>query len=189
MNMTPTNADDRPEGALPDGEPKQYLTFALCGEDYGIEILQVQEIKCLSRITPIPNTPPHVRGVLNLRGTVVPVVDLRAKFGLGEIEYNRFTVIIVVNVGRRVMGLVVDAVSDVLNLGKDDVQPPPELGGVLDFSFVTGMARAGDRLITLLDIERLLGQEAGTAAEPTTTAAAPATATATTTTETAALTA
>ena len=181
MSMTPTDADDRP-----DGEPKQYLTFALCGEDYGIEILRVQEIKCLSRITPIPNTPRHVKGVLNLRGTVVPVVDLRAKFGLGEIEYNRFTVIIVVNVGRRVMGLVVDAVSDVLNLGKADVQPPPELGGVLDLSFVTGMARSGDRLITLLDIERLLGQEAATAAEATT--AVPA-APAATTTETAVLTA
>jgi purine-binding chemotaxis protein CheW len=144
------------------GEPKQYLTFALCGEDFGIDILQVQEIKCLSRITPIPNAPRHVKGVLNLRGTVVPVVDLRAKFGLGEIEYNRFTVIIVVNVGRRVMGLVVDAVSDVLNLGASEVQPPPELGGALDLSFVTGMARAGDRLVTLLDIDRLLSQEAGT---------------------------
>jgi purine-binding chemotaxis protein CheW len=164
MTMTPTNADDRPGG-----EPKQYLTFALCGEDFGIEILRVQEIKCMARITPIPNTPRHVKGVLNLRGTVVPVVDLRAKFGLGEVEYNRFTVIIVVNVGRRVLGLVVDAVSDVLNLGDGDVQPPPELGGDLDLSFVTGMARSGDRLITLLDIDRLVGQEAAT-----TPAAAPA---------------
>jgi purine-binding chemotaxis protein CheW len=153
------------------GEPKQYLTFALCGEDFGIDILQVQEIKCLSRITPIPNTPRHVKGVLNLRGTVVPVVDLRAKFGIGEIEYNRFTVIIVVNVGRRVMGLVVDAVSDVLNLDADDVQPPPELGGNLDLSFVTGMARAGERLVTLLDIGRLLSEEAAIPAATTPDAA------------------
>jgi purine-binding chemotaxis protein CheW len=155
MNATSTNADDRPSG-----EPNQFLTFALGGEDFGIRILQVQEIKCLSRITPIPNTPRHVKGVLNLRGTVVPIVDLRAKFGLEEIEYNRFTVIIVVNVGRRVLGLVVDAVSDVLNVADSDLQAAPELGGNVDLSFVTGMARSGDRLITLLDIERLVGQEA-----------------------------
>jgi purine-binding chemotaxis protein CheW len=155
MNATKTNADDRPSG-----EPNQFLTFALGGEDFGIRILQVQEIKCLSRITPIPNTPRHVKGVLNLRGTVVPIVDLRAKFGLGEIEYNRFTVIIVVNVGRRVLGLVVDAVSDVLDVADSDLQAAPELGSNVDLSFVTGMARSGDRLITLLDIDRLVGQEA-----------------------------
>ena len=166
-----TNHGDDPSG----GEPKQYLTFALCGEDYGIDILQVQEIKCLSRITPIPNTPRHVKGVLNLRGTVVPVIDLRTKFGLGEIEYNRFTVIIVVNVGRRVMGLVVDAVSDVLNLADSDVQAAPELGGNLDLSFVTGMARSGERLVTLLDIDRLLREETAIpAAAAPETAALPA---------------
>ena len=156
MTMTSTNVDDRGSG-----EPNQYLTFALAGENFGIEILQVQEIKCLSRITPIPNTPLHVKGVLNLRGTVVPS-SIFGPSSPGEVEYNRFTVIIVVNVGRRVLGLVVDAVSDVLNLGTDDVQPPPELGGALDLSFVTGMARSGDQLITLLDIERLLSTDAAT---------------------------
>ena len=146
-----------PSGFVAD--QNQYLTFALNGEEYGIEILRVQEIKCFSRITPIPNTPAYVKGVLNLRGTVVPVVDLRTKFGMQETAYNQFTVIIVVNIGKRVIGLVVDAVSDVLDIGQDAVQAPPDLGASLDTSFMNGMARSGDRLITLLNIERLMGHE------------------------------
>ena len=138
-------------------EGNQFLTFTLKDEEYGIEILRVQEIKGFSRITPIPNTPKYIKGVLNLRGTVVPVVDLRSKFGLPETEYNQFTVIIVVTVGKRVMGLLVDAVSDVLNIAKNEMELAPDLGSQVDTTFMTGMAKNGDRLITLLNIDRLVG--------------------------------
>lgn len=137
----------------------QYLTFALGEESYGIEILKVQEIKGYSAITPIPNTPPYIKGVMNLRGTVVPVVDLRAKFGLPDAAYGQFTVIIVVNLGHRIMGLVVDAVSDVLNVADAQVEQTPDLGTSVDTSFLTGMAKTGDRLVLLLDIHQVVGQD------------------------------
>lgn len=134
----------------------QYLTFMLGAEEYGLEILRVQEIKGFSAITPIPNTPPHIKGVMNLRGTVVPVLDLRMKFALAKAEYNQFTVIIVVNVGSKVTGLVVDAVSDVLDVPANDIDPAPEMGGA-DVSFLRGLAKSGDRLIALLDIDKVAG--------------------------------
>lgn len=151
---TPTKAGD-PTGFAADGS--QFLTFRLADEEYGLEILRVQEIKGYSRVTPLPNTPPEVKGVMNLRGTVVPIIDLRARFGLEGAEYNQFTVIIVVTVGSKVVGLVVDAVSDVLNVAPSDLVPTPDMGSGVDTSFMTGMARTGDRLVTLLNIDRLIG--------------------------------
>ena len=138
----------------------QYLTFRLADEEYGIDILQVQEIKNYSRITPIPNTPPHVKGAMNLRGTVVPIVDLRLKFKMQASEYDQYTVIIVVTIGTRVVGLIVDAVDDVLNVSAEDCEPPPNLGGDVDASFINGLAKQEDRLITLLNIEQLVGTDA-----------------------------
>ena len=137
----------------------QYLTFCLGDEEYGVEILKVQEIRGYSAITPIPNTPRYLKGVMNLRGTIVPVVDLRAKFSMAEAEYNQFTVIIVVMVGTKVMGLVVDAVSDVLNIPKTDIQPTPDFGGQVDAEFIEGLAKAGEKLVVLLDIDKVLGDE------------------------------
>jgi len=137
----------------------QYLTFGLGQEEYGIEILKVQEIKGYSAITPIPNTPAHVKGVMNLRGTVVPVVDLRSKFSMEAMEYNKFTVIIVVTVGAKIAGLVVDAVSDVLNIPSSEIRPAPDFGSRADTRFITGMASSGDKLTVLLDVDRLLGEE------------------------------
>lgn len=137
----------------------QFLTFQLQDEEYGIEILRVQEIKGFSRITPIPNSPRYIKGVMNLRGAVVPIVDLRVKFNLPEMEYNRFTVIIVVTVGAKVMGLVVDAVSDVLNVGANEMEETPDLGEGVDTSFMTGIAKTGERLITLLNIDKLAGAD------------------------------
>lgn len=134
----------------------QYLTFCLQEEEYGIDILRVQEIKGFSRVTPIPNTPAYIKGVMNLRGTVVPVVDLRTKFALANAEYNQFTVIIVVTIGKKVVGLVVDAVSDVLNIRRDEVEAAPELGSCIDTSLMSGMAKAGDKLILLLNIDKLV---------------------------------
>jgi purine-binding chemotaxis protein CheW len=135
----------------------QYLTFRLAEEEYGVEILKVQEIKGYSAVTPIPNMPAYLKGVMNLRGTIVPVVDLRSKFTMAETDYNQFTVIIVVKVGAKVMGLVVDAVSDVLNIPKADVQPTPDFGSQVDARYINGMAKAGEKLVVLLDIDRVLG--------------------------------
>lgn len=138
----------------------QFLTFTLKGEEFGIQILRVQEIKGISRITPIPNVPAYIRGVMNLRGTVVPIVDLRAKFAMPEAEYNQFTVIIVVTIGEKVMGLVVDAVSDVLNVSEDNIEAAPDLGAEADTKFMDGIAKSGDRLITLLNMDELVDLEA-----------------------------
>lgn len=138
---------------------RQYLSFALGAEEYGVEILKVQEIKGYSGITPIPNTPSHVRGVMNLRGTVIPVVDLRAKFGMEAREYTKFTVIIVVTVGTRIMGLVVDGVSDVLEIAETEIRPAPDFGARADTRFITGMAALGERLVVLLDINTLLSEQ------------------------------
>jgi purine-binding chemotaxis protein CheW len=136
----------------------QFLTFALNDQEFGIEILRVQEIKNFTRVTPIPNMPECIKGVINLRGTVVPIVDLRKKFAMPSAEYNQFTVIIVVNVGTKIMGLVVDAVSDVLNVGEESIEKTPDLGAI-DTSFITGLAKSGDRLVALLNIEYLLGDQ------------------------------
>lgn len=135
----------------------QYLTFRLGHEEYGVEILKVQEIKGYSAITPIPNMPAYLKGVMNLRGTIIPVVDLRSKFTMAEAEYNQFTVIIVVMVGTKIMGLIVDAVSDVLNIPNTDIQATPDFGGQVDAQYINGMAKAGDKLVVLLDIDRVMG--------------------------------
>ena len=145
----------------------QFLTFTLQNEEYGIEILKVQEIKGFSKITPIPNAPPFVRGVMNLRGTVVPIIDLRARFSMTEKDYDQFTCIIVVNVGTRVVGLVVDTVSDVLNIPNDAIADPPELTCSGDSSCITGMGKLGERIVMLLDTGRLVGVEGISADEMT----------------------
>lgn len=140
------------------GDPAgQYLTFTLGREEYAIPILKVQEIKGRSAVTPIPNTPPWVKGVMNLRGTVVPVVGLREKFGLAPVPYDKFTVIIVVDVGGKTVGVVVDTVSDVMDLPAASIEAPPALGDGTDTSFMTGMAKHGDRLITLLEVDTAIG--------------------------------
>jgi purine-binding chemotaxis protein CheW len=141
------------------GEVNQFLTFTLGAEEYGIEILKVQEIKGYTAITHIPNAPQHVKGVMNLRGTVVPVVDLRAKFGMPAVEYNKFTVIIVVMVAQKIAGLVVDAVSDVLNISASEVRQAPDFGARADTRFISGVASIGDKLAVLVDIDRLLTEE------------------------------
>ena len=141
-------------GLTTDGS--QFLTFQLGEELYGVDILRVQEIKGYTAVTKIPNTPAHIKGVLNLRGTIVPIVELRTKFGMETIDYTMFTVIVVVVVKEKVMGLVVDAVSDVLNIDKKEIQPAPQFGAKVDISFLNGIGKSGDKLIALLDMDRLL---------------------------------
>ncbi|MCA8968093.1 MAG: purine-binding chemotaxis protein CheW, partial [Planctomycetes bacterium] len=127
----------------------QYLTFMLAGEEYGIDILRVREIKGLENATQIPNTPPHVLGVINLRGNVIPVVDLRLRFGMERVEYNQLTVVIVVRAQcadrERTIGLVVDTVSDVYNIQSEGVHPSPDFGSAVDTSFVQGIASVDDK--------------------------------------------
>ena len=153
---TATKEINQQIGLTTDGS--QYLTFQLGEELYGVDILRVQEIKGYTTVTKIPNTPPHIKGVLNLRGTIVPIVELRTKFGLPTIDYTLFTVIVVVVVRDRIMGLVVDSVSDVLNIDKNDIQPPPQFGSKVDVSVLTGIGKSGDKLVALLNIDRLLSE-------------------------------
>ncbi len=138
----------------------QFLTFLLAGEEYGVDILRVQEIKGWNAVTPIPNTPEYIRGVINLRGTIVPIVDLRRRFGLEPMEYGPMTVVIVLKVMRedksRVMGIVVDAVSDVYNVQDESLKPAPDFGSVVNVDFVQGLATVDETMVIILDIDHLL---------------------------------
>jgi purine-binding chemotaxis protein CheW len=149
------------EGADLAAHANQFLTFSLAEEEYGVDILKVQEIKGYVPTTKIPNSPPEVIGVLNLRGTIVPIVDLRRKFNLEEAKYDQSTVIVVVVVQGRVMGMIVDSVSDVMNIQAEDIQPPPIMGAG-SVNTLRGLGKVGDRLIILLDIDAVLLGEAAT---------------------------
>ena len=151
------------EAGSGDAASNQYLTFSLADEEYGVDILRVQEIKGWTPVTQIPNAPAFLKGVLNLRGTIVPIVDLRMRFNLQAVEYTPTTVVIVlslVTAGReRTFGIVVDAVSDVLNIASADVRPKPDFGTVVDADFISGLATVDEQMVMLLDIDRLLRQE------------------------------
>ncbi len=139
---------------------EQLLTFILAGEEYGVDILRVQEIKGWDSVTPIPNTPKHILGVINLRGTIVPIVDLRLRFNLESIPYGPTTVVIVLKVKSedhsRTMGIVVDGVSDVYNMAQDAMKAPPDFGSVISVDFVKGLATVGENMVIVLDIDHLL---------------------------------
>jgi purine-binding chemotaxis protein CheW len=139
----------------------QILTFVLGNETYGVDILRVQEIRGWSAVTKIPHAPPHVLGVLNLRGSIVPIVDLRMRFALERVEYTAVTVIIVVSVngatGRRDFGVVVDGVSDVMDVNWAEVRPAPELGSQSATDVIRGLVTGAERMVVLLDIDRLVG--------------------------------
>ncbi|MBP6614379.1 MAG: chemotaxis protein CheW [Aquabacterium sp.] len=141
---------------------REYLTFRLGSEEYGIDILKVQEIRSYEPPTKIANAPSYLKGVVNLRGVIVPIVDLRIKFNClnanGEAEINSFTVVIVLNVRGRVVGAVVDSVSDVMQLTEQMIQPAPEMSNsIVDTTYITGIANVSDRLLILMDIESLMG--------------------------------
>lgn len=141
----------------------KYLTFNLANEEYGIGILKVKEIIGMMTITPVPQTPPFVKGVINLRGKVIPVIDLRLKFGMEEIEYNERTSIIVVEVrggtGTVQIGIVVDSVSEVVNIKSEDIENTPTFGTRLDTDYILGMAKMGGGVKILLDIDQVLTDE------------------------------
>ena len=144
--------------------PGKYLTFVLGGESYGIGILQVREILRPPAITPVPHVPPHIRGVINLRGKIVPVLDLRAKFGLAASSRSDRSCIIVVQIktaesAGALTGLLVDAVDEVINLAEKDIAPPPDFGRRLDARHVLGIAKVGPAVKILLDLERIVADE------------------------------
>ena len=134
----------------------EFLTFRLGEEEYGIDILKVQEIRSYEQPTRIANAPSFIKGVVNLRGVIVPIVDLRVKLNCASVEYNSFTVVIVLNVKGRVVGAVVDSVSDVLELGSGTIKPAPEMHTSVDTSFITGIGSVNDRMLILMDIEGLM---------------------------------
>ena len=138
----------------------EFLIFRLGAKEYGIDILRVQEIRCYERPTRIANAPAFIKGVVNLRGVIVPIVDLRLKLACGEAGYNDSTVVIVLNIKGRVVGAVVDSVSDVLELGRDSIKPAPEMNSVVDTRFIIGIGSlktdGHERMLTLMDIEALM---------------------------------
>ncbi|QPF72678.1 chemotaxis protein CheW [Roseateles sp. DAIF2] len=158
--MSSTAIAPAPSSALvtvnePVGVARQCLTFRIGAEEYGIDILKVQEIRSYEAPTRIANAPAFVKGVVNLRGVIVPIVDLRLRLGQNA-EYGAFTVTIVLNVMGRVVGIVVDSVSDVLELAADAVKPPPEIGAAIDARYITGLGKIGERMLILLDIEGMV---------------------------------
>ena len=134
----------------------EFLSFTLGKEEYGIDILKVQEIRGYDAVTAIANTPEFIKGVINLRGIIVPIVDMRIKFHLGKVEYDQFTVVIILNVAGRVVGMVVDGVSDVITLGPEQIKPAPEFGSAIDTQYVMGIGTVDERMLILVDIERLM---------------------------------
>ena len=145
-------ADDSGKGAF----VKEFLTFTLGPEEYAIDILKVQEIRGYDHPTTIANAPPFIKGVINLRGTIVPIVDLRIKFGVGTAEYTDFTVVIILNIGKRVVGIVVDSVSDVVSLRTDQVHPAPEFAAVVSAHYIEGLGTLDDRMLIVVDIAGLM---------------------------------
>lgn len=138
---------------------EQFLTFRLCGQEYGISALKVQEIKGWEKVTPIPNSPPYIRGVVNLRGLIVPVIDLRLRFNLEETDYTTVTAIVVVNIGEKLAGLVVDSVSDVIDVAEDQRCAAPDFEGHQNREFISGLAEIDEKLLILLDIDRLVNPD------------------------------
>ncbi len=137
----------------------QFLTFMLAGEEYGVDILRVQEIKGWDAVTTIPNTPEYLRGVINLRGTIVPIIDMRIRFGLEKLDYGLLTVVIVLKVDygekSRIIGIVVDGVSDVYNVPEEEIKPSPDFGSAVDTEFVKGLATIEDKMVIVLDIDQM----------------------------------
>lgn len=150
-----------PSAELPSSHAtREFLSFRLGAEEYGIDILKVQEIRGYEAPTRIANAPGFIKGVVNLRGVIVPIVDMRIRFCLDEVEYNGFTVVIILNIAGRTVGMVVDSVSDVLELGGEEVRPAPEFNGAIDAHYIVGLGavKTGDalRMLILMDIEQVM---------------------------------
>lgn len=150
MNVMEKNTETTTTGA------REYLTFRLDQEEYGINILKVQEIRGYEPPTRIAHAPAFIKGVVNLRGTIIPIVDMRLKFNCSKAEYNSFTVVIILNLRNRVVGIVVDSVSDVMELSAESIRPAPDIESVIDNDCIMGLGSVGERMLILLDIEKLM---------------------------------
>ena len=138
------------------GRIDEYLTFALGKEEYGIDILSVQEIRSYEAVTKIANAPDFIKGIVNLRGTIVPVIDMRIKFNLPSATYDQFTVVIILNIGARIVGMVVDGVSDVIRLSAEQIRPAPDFSSTFDTQYIRGLGTIDERMLILVDIEQLM---------------------------------
>ena len=156
MFMAEESTATQKGAAAEGGYAEEYLTYTLGAEEYAIDILKVQEIRGYEAPTTIANAPPFLKGVINLRGTIVPIVDLRIKFGVGSAEYTPFTVVIILNLGTRVVGMVVDSVSDVTMLRQDSIRPAPEFSASVDTRYIRGLCTLDERMLIVVDIERLM---------------------------------
>jgi purine-binding chemotaxis protein CheW len=151
--------EEKEESKAMGGNTEQLISFTVGEEDYGVEIQKVKEVIRKKEITRLPKTPPFLRGVINLRGDVIPIIDLREKFGLEQEEQTEMTRVIVVEVDDKSIGMVVDRVSHVIRLSRDDVDPPPPLVGGLSADYLRGVGKLGEKLIVLLDIDRILTEQ------------------------------
>ncbi len=143
-------------GSANDTGGREFLAFTLGSEEYGIDILKVQEIRGYEAVTRIANAPEFIKGVINLRGIIIPVVDMRIKFKLGTPVYDQFTVVIILNIGGRIVGMVVDSVSDVTTLLPDQIKPAPDMGAVFDSDYMIGLGTVDERMLILVDIDKLM---------------------------------
>jgi purine-binding chemotaxis protein CheW len=155
-----TAGSHRTEAVPSNAVEDQYVTFTVGDEEYGVNILAVREIRGWTPESRLPNLPDYVRGVVNLRGTIIPIFDLRARFGGGPTAVTRRHVVVVMQVGEKIRGILVDAISDILAVGRDAIKPPPDVdSGLIDADYLSGLCIAGDRLVTLLSIDRLFAAE------------------------------
>ena len=145
--------------AVTGGQDKEYLSFVLGDEHYALDITTVKEIRVYEQVTKIANAPAFIKGVINLRGDIVPIVDLRIKFNVGEATYNDFTIVIMLNIQERIVGIVVDGVSDVIRLSEEQVLPPPEFGVAFDSRYLHGLADVDEKMVILVNIESLITSE------------------------------
>lgn len=162
QDIGPNGPAERDLGvAVAANHPCQFITFAIGAEEYGVDIIAVREIKGWTETTTLPQSPPHVRGVINLRGVIVPIYDLRARFGMGSTEPTKSHVVIIVAVKSRVVGLLVDAVSDILTIDAGAVRPVPELERRGDDDFLAGLVALDERMVTLISLDRLFHSDLG----------------------------
>ncbi len=147
------------EAAVTDPGTREFLAFRLGAEEYGIDILKVQEIRGYETVTRIANAPDFLKGVVNLRGIIVPIVDMRIRFNLGDPVYDQFTVVIILNIAGRVVGMVVDSVSDVTTLAPAQIRPAPEMGTTFNTDYLIGLGTLDDRMLILVDIDKLMSSE------------------------------
>jgi len=154
MSTTP-NQSDNIVSFLP-GRPLEFLSFTLGNEEYGIDIQRVQELRGYESVTRIANSPDYIKGVVNLRGTIVPIIDMRIKLNLGSPSYDQFTVVVVLNLGNRIIGMVVDSVSDVITLTPDQIKPAPQMGSALEGDYLIGLGTIDDRMLILVEVVALM---------------------------------